>query len=391
MPAHILVVDDEPDLELLVRQKFRKHIRNEEFNFFFAHNGEEALDVLEQHKEIEILMTDINMPKMDGLSLLSGIKERDVNPLLKSIIVSAYGDMANIRQAMNRGAFDFITKPIDFSDVEITLQKTIGLLDTLKSAKRSEKELTQLYQQLHAAKQIQQSILPQDFPPYPERKEFDVFAHMIAAKEVGGDFYDFFLIDENRFGFVIADVSDKGIPAAIFMAVSRTVLKGTATQGISPSECLERVNTILNNESDSGMFLTAFYGILDVKSGKIDYANGGHNPPYLVRNGSGVIPVASNSDPLIGIIDNAKYEQFSLDLKEGDTLFLFTDGITEALNKTEEMYSEDRLIETLRKQTGSAPEVLIPSIISEIADFAQGAPQSDDITCLAIRYNGAST
>src|SRR5215510_4383059 len=281
MTFKVLIVDDEPDLELLIKQRFRKRIRDGEFEFVFAQNGEDALAKLEEDPALDIVMSDINMPVMDGLTLLSRLS--DVNRILKAVIVSAYGDMQNIRTAMNRGAYDFLVKPIDFQDFEVTLNKTIQELEGIKAGLRAREELTAIQHELSVAARIQQSILPREFPAFPSRTDFSIHAHMTPAREVGGDFYDFFLIDKDRLGFVIGDVSGKGVPAAIFMAMSRTLLKATALAGARPAECLQRVNRVLCLDNSSEMFVTVFYGIFDTRTGAIEYGNGGHNPPYLLR------------------------------------------------------------------------------------------------------------
>jgi len=190
MSHKILVVDDEPDLELLIKQKFRKEIKDESFQFVFAHNGVQALQRLEEHEDVSVILSDINMPEMDGLTLLQKLNELN-NPLLKSVIVSAYGDMENIRTAMNRGAFDFLTKPIDFNDLDLTVRKTMQHLEVIKSALKSRDELVAVQRDLTTAARIQQSLLPNVFPPFPKRSEFEIHAEMIPAKNVGGDFYDF--------------------------------------------------------------------------------------------------------------------------------------------------------------------------------------------------------
>ena len=239
----ILVVDDEPDLEVLVRQKFRRQVREGRFDLVFARNGAEALEVLARDASINIVLSDINMPVMDGLTLLG--KLTGLDRILKAVIVSAYGDMQNIRIAMNRGAFDFVTKPIDFQDLEITINRTLDEILALKRSLQDRAQLNALQQELNIAARIQQSILPRVFPAFPDRTEFDVFAAMTPAKEVGGDFYDFFLIDGERLGFVIGDVSGKGVPAALFMAVTRTLLRATAMQASSAGDCLQYVNKVL--------------------------------------------------------------------------------------------------------------------------------------------------
>jgi sigma-B regulation protein RsbU (phosphoserine phosphatase) len=268
MPAKILVVDDEPDLEQLVRQKFREQIRDKEYDFTFVGNGVEALRFLISDNHIDLVLTDIKMPEMDGLTLLTKMNELQ-NPLLRSVIVSAYGDMENIRTAMNRGAFDFVLKPIDLNDLEITIHKSLDDLYRLKEASRSHDQLVALRQELEIARSIQISMLPPKYPAFAECRGFDIHAEMIPAKEVGGDFYDFFLIDDHRLGFAIGDVSGKGVPAALFMAVSKTILKATALKGLPPEECLCQVNRILHRESVASMFVTAFYGILDIATGEI--------------------------------------------------------------------------------------------------------------------------
>ena len=171
----ILVVDDEPDLELLIRQRFRKQIRDDELRFEFAQNGVQALQRLDEHRDITMILSDINMPEMDGLTLLEKVAQRN-NPALKSVIVSAYGDMENIRTAMNRGAFDFLTKPIDFGDLELTMRKTMQQLEVIAGALMVRDELVAVQRDLSTASSIQQSLLPKTFPPFPDRPEVDVFA-----------------------------------------------------------------------------------------------------------------------------------------------------------------------------------------------------------------------
>ena len=268
MAIKILSVDDEQDLEALLTQYFRRKIRRSEYEFTFAHDGVEALRILLEHPDFDIILSDINMPEMDGLTLLAKINEMR-NPALKCIIVSAYGDMENIRNAMNHGAFDFATKPIDMEDLERTIQKAVEEIAFVKRAQAEHHALEEIQYDLNVAREIQRSILPDRFPAFPDYTRFDIYATMEAAKTVGGDFYDFFLVDENHLGFTIADVSDKGVPAAIFMAISRTVIRATALSQLSPGACMARSNELLCRESVNGMFVTAFYAILNVHTGDV--------------------------------------------------------------------------------------------------------------------------
>ena len=221
----ILSVDDEAPMELLMKQYFRHQIRNGEYEFFFAHNGMEALEIMKDTPDIEIVLLDINMPEMDGLTLLALLNEMH-NPALRVIMVSAYGDMANIRQAMNNGAFDFAIKPVDMDDLDATIKKAIAQINYVHETQKEHSQLESLKKDLMTARNIQQYILPQVDSAFPEDSDkLDIYASMEAAKDIGGDFYDFFRIDDDHIAFVIGDVCGKGITAALFMAVSRTIIR----------------------------------------------------------------------------------------------------------------------------------------------------------------------
>jgi len=386
MRAKILVVDDEPDLEQLIRQKFRKQIKDNEFIFSFAGNGVQALQKLSEDAGIDLVLTDINMPEMDGLTLLTKMTEMQ-NPLQRAVIVSAYGDMENIRVAMNRGAFDFVIKPIDLNDLEITINKSLDDLFKLKEAVKSRDMLVAIRQELDIAHTIQFSMVPKKFPAFPDRHEFDIHAEMYPAKEVGGDFYDFYLIDESRLGFAIGDVSGKGVPAALFMAVSKTMLKATALKGVQPDECLQQVNRILHMESLASMFVTLFYGILNTATGEIVYSNGGHLPPLIRRAGGEVQLVETTGGVALGVMGNVPYRAKSAQLAPGDSLFLYTDGITEALEANNEEFGDERLQNSLKKPAESIQQ-LSRNVIEDVRAFSAGTPQSDDITALCLAWLG---
>ncbi|MCE2461016.1 MAG: SpoIIE family protein phosphatase [Pseudomonadales bacterium] len=380
-PAKILVVDDEEDLELLMRQRFRRQIRRGDYELHFAHNGREALDVLAENPDIRLVLSDINMPVMDGLTLLSQLQEIEAN--VSAVVVSAYGDMANIRTAMNRGAFDFVTKPIDFNDLQVTVEKTLGHIQVLEDALASRDRLVALKQELVVASQVQTSVLP---AALPVTEHFDVHAEMTPAREIGGDFYDFFSLDEYRMGLVIADVSDKGIPAALFTMVSRALLKAAARHHESPAECLYEVNQLVSRDNDACMFVTLFYAVLDLRDGHLRYSNGGHNPPRLICQGE-VQEVPSSNDIALGIFMEHEFHDNELVLCVGDALFLYTDGITEACNAREEEFGEQRLDELLAGAADAQMPDLIATVVDAVEEFAGGVAQFDDMTCLALRMN----
>jgi sigma-B regulation protein RsbU (phosphoserine phosphatase) len=382
----ILVVDDEPDLEPMIRQKFRRHIREKIYDFEFAYNGREALEKIAEFPEIGIVLSDINMPEMDGLTLIAKIKELK-NPALKTVIVSAYGDMDNIRTAMNRGAYDFITKPVNFDDLEITINKTLGEILAIKGWLVEHDQLVSIQQDLNVSRKIQQAILPKEFPPFPDQSTFDIYASMVAAKEVGGDFYDFFLIDENRLGFVIGDVSGKGVSAALFMAVSRTLIRATGLKGDSVSECMRYANNLLCKESVSSMFVTVFYGILNMRTGEVDYVNAGHNPPFILSS-NGISKVEMTDGLALGVVEDFSFQSKKIQLKKGDKLLLFTDGVVEAFDMELKAYGEEKFTSFLNKNLNLPIEKVIKKIFADVNDFVDGAPQSDDITVLGLTFKG---
>ena len=388
MPVKILSVDDEMDLELLLTQYFRRKIRKGEYEFVFAHNGLEALTMMLRHPDIEIVLSDINMPEMDGLTLLARINEMR-NPALRVIMVSAYGDMGNIRQAMNNGAFDFATKPIDLEDLSITIEKAIKQIEYIRQTQREHAQLEDLKGDLAVAGEIQQAILPRVFPPFPENSNvMDLAALMTPAKDVGGDFYDFFRIDPEHIGVVMADVSGKGIPAAIFMAVSRTLIRAIGTQGVSPEECLRKANELLCMESANNMFVTVFYGIYNVTTGLLRYCNGGHNAPCLMHTNGRAELMKVEPNFIVGALDGMNYKGDEMTLGKGETLLLYTDGVTEAVNPTLQEYGEERMLATLSGTAGKNCRETIDGLLQSVRDFAGEAEQSDDITILALKRLG---
>jgi sigma-B regulation protein RsbU (phosphoserine phosphatase) len=385
MPVKILSVDDEIDLELLLTQYFRRQIRKGEYEFKFAHNGLEALTMLLKEKDFDIILSDINMPEMDGLTLLTKINEMQ-NPALKCIMVSAYGDMGNIRQAMNNGAFDFATKPIDLDDLSVTIEKAIEQIRYIKTMQQEHTQLESIKGDLAVAREIQQAILPRIFPPFPENAhQLDIAASMNAAKDVGGDFYDFFRIDDERIGFVIADVSGKGVPAAIFMAVSRTLIRATGIRGVSAAECMTYSNNLLAKESVNCMFVTVFYGIYNIKTGEVTYTNAGHNPPYLMKANGSIKSLGNSKNIALGVMEDIPFTEETLQLEPGETLLMYTDGVTEATDKEEKEYGEARLEALLKQSTQADCQQIIDKVKADVKAFVGEAEQSDDITLLALK------
>ena len=376
----ILVVDDEPDVEPLILQRMRRDIRRRKYEFVFAMNGVEAIEVLNQDEDIDMVISDINMPQMDGLTLLGQISE--MNPNIRSIIVSAYGDMTNIRTAMNRGAFDFVTKPLDFGDLRVTIERTLRHLEEWRDALESRDKLVALQNELNVASGIQKSILPTEFP---SSREYQVYGSMEPARNVGGDFFDIVKLENDRIGLAIADVSDKGVPAALFMMSSRTWMKGAAISSPEPRVVLEEVNALLHEENETQMFVTVLYAVYDPETGEFTYASGGHDAPLLIRPDGSTELLPLTGGIALGIIPDLEYNQNTVTLKYGETLVLYTDGVTEAMNNEGEQFGVERLREVFRDSAPGDSDEAAEMIFDAVNEFAGGAAQSDDITCLTLR------
>jgi len=277
----------------------------------------------------------------------------------------------------------------EIEDLANTFNK---MTDDLKAYMKELQETTaakeRIESDLRIATEIQTSMLPRIFPPFPDRKEFDIFAAMNPAKEVGGDFYDFFFISENELCLVIGDVCGKGIPAALFMAISKTLIKTEALRGLPPDQILFRVNNILYPDNDLSMFFTGLCVILNTETGEIKLANGGHNPPLISIADGKFEFVQMHKSLVVAVMPDTKFESQKLTLKPNDVIFMYTDGVTEAMDPEGQLFSDDRLKQFLTNLKYKNPTDIINATRAEIEAFAQGIPQYDDITMLALRFNG---
>ena len=379
-PYKILIVDDEPDLQPLILQRMRRNIRSGRYTFVFAGNGIEALEQLSQDPEIDMVVSDINMPQMDGLTLLEQIPK--VDPNVRSVIISAYGDMRNIRTAMNRGAFDFVTKPLDFEDLQITIERTLQHLVEWREALSSRDKLVALQNELDVASKMQQSILPTSFP---ETDDYAVYGSMVPARNVGGDFYDIVHMDNGQIGLAVADVSDKGVPAALFMMSSRTLLKGSAIGLGDPGKVLAEVNTLLTENNETMMFVTLVYALYNPANGELTYSNGGHCHPLIVHPDGTSEELTATGGVSLGVMAGLGYRQETVTLNPGDTMILYTDGVSEAMNAEGEEFGVERLQQVFAANPPVDARTANEAVMAAVAEFAGDTPQSDDITCLVLR------
>lgn len=380
MPIRILIADDEEDIVDLITQKFRTKIRAGELEFEFAQNGAQAFEKLNTGK-FNVLFSDINMPVMDGLTLLSKVKEM-THWHVKPVMITAYGDMKNIRQAMNNGAFDFITKPINFTDFEATLYKTAEFSIQSEKAEEYKQKFISYEQDLIIAAEIQRSLLPAKFPVH---NAFELFGIMKPARQVGGDFYDFMLLNNENLVLIVGDASGKGIPAAIFMALSRTIIRANTFNEQEPSVCMSRSNRLLSQDSTDAMFTTMVYSHINTQTGEMRYINAGHPKPIVIR-GSEIIHLPSKNDLVLGINENYSYSDLSFQLLSGDRLFIFTDGITEAFNKADELFGDDALDKLISDSAGMGIQDAVKYVADKVFEHMSGVEQSDDITLLCFQY-----
>ncbi|MGN0114587.1 MAG: SpoIIE family protein phosphatase [Acutalibacteraceae bacterium] len=256
-------------------------------------------------------------------------------------------------------------------------------VENLKSI-TAEKE--RINAELTLASDIQAHMLPCIFPAFPEHDEFDIYATMTPAKEVGGDFYDFFMIDESHFAVVVSDVSGKGVPAALFMVIAKTLIKNYAQMGLAPEKVFTTVNNLLCDGNDAGLFVTSWLGIIDLSSGKLTYVNAGHNPPLLKHGDGGFEYLRSRPAFVLAGMEGMKYRQNEIELNPADRLFLYTDGVTEATNGNKQLYGEERLLDYMNAHAGDNAEDILHGLKSDIDGFVGKAEQFDDITMLMFDY-----
>jgi serine phosphatase RsbU (regulator of sigma subunit) len=263
-------------------------------------------------------------------------------------------------------------------DINLTVSALKSYID--EAAARFDKDL-------EIAKRIQHSALPSVFPPYPSRKDFSIFASMNAAKEVGGDFYDFYLLDEDHLAFVVADVSGKGIPGAMFMMTSKTLIKSHAESGLKVDEVFTQVNEKLCENNEAGMFVTAWMGVLDLKTGLVSYANAGHNPPAIRHKDGSYEYLKSRANFVLAGMEGLQYKEQQIQLRPGDEIYLYTDGVTEAHNVNRRLFGEDRLLLSLNQTDGMSVDEICRKVKADVDAFQGEAEQFDDITMLCIRLN----
>ncbi|MFC1811063.1 SpoIIE family protein phosphatase [Thermodesulfobacteriota bacterium] len=365
------------NFEWIVPYMTEKRFKKGEYLF---HKGDKADKMYYLKKgalrliELDLVMAADNVLGETGI--LSPRKERTI-----SVVCEEDSEIFILEE---HEAIDlFYEKPsLLFELVQISIHRTIeNLKATVAEKERIESDL-------RVAHDIQESMLPSIFPPFPDRKEFDIFASMEAAREVGGDFFDFFFIGENKLCFMIGDVSGKGVPAALFMAITKAILKTEALRGFSPEEILCNANDIIAPDNHTAMFVTILCAILNTKTGEMEFGNAGHNLPLIYKDGKDFEYHKLPPGFVLGPMEDVAFASGKMVLNQNDIVFFYTDGVTEAENPKKQLYSDQRLQECLSNLKGHNVTEMIHGVREDVRGFAQSAPQSDDITMLALKYHG---
>ena len=379
-PYKLLVVDDEEDVAPMFRQSMRRDVRQGRYELLFAGSGVEALERLEREPDVDMVITDINMPGMDGLELLEQLSQSPRD--LRSVVLSAYGDMRNIRAAMGLGAVDFVIKPVDFDDMRGTIERTLTGLEQWREALSQRDELLSLRRELDLAGRIQQSVLPAEFPVLAG---YGFHALMEPAREVAGDFYDVVQLDGGLVGVAVADVSDKGVPAALLMMAVRTMVRGAAIGLGDPARVLGEVNRLVCSQNPQSMFVTACFCVLDPARGLVEYASAGHPPLLVVRADGSVATLEPPFNMALGLTPSAGYGMHSASLGPGETMFMYTDGVTEAMDVSGARFGDARLLDVLSGAVGLDARGVVDLVVDAVRGFSSGRDPSDDVACVAVR------
>lgn len=351
-----------------------------------------ALGVVYPHDEMYASLREFNWLiasiALVGLILLTFFTVRIIKQMTGPL--SRFAESARL---IAGGNFDVELPKVETNDEMKELRNAFAymqneLADYIVHLKETTSAKEKIESELRIAKEIQMGMIPHTFPPFPDLNQLDLYAMLEPAKEVGGDLYDFFLIDERHLCFAIGDVSGKGVPASLFMAVTRTLLRSLAPRQQSPKAIVEAMNYSLSQGNDSSMFVTFFLGILDVKTGELRYVNAGHNPPVLISEDKGAEYFEITKDIPVALIEDFEYTDMKMTIGKNDRLFLYTDGITEAENAQAELYSDKKLLEYLNGQSTLVPAEIIQNVEKEVTTHVDGNEQSDDLTMLCVIYYG---
>jgi sigma-B regulation protein RsbU (phosphoserine phosphatase) len=381
----VLAVDDTPENLDVV-----KGILASDYTVKAAINGQMALKIVEKSPP-DIILLDIMMPGMSGYEVCEQLKADPLTRGIPVIFLTAMEQTTDEAKGFELGAADYITKPVNPPILEARVRTHLALkfaMDDLQSAYAViKKQKDRMQEELNVGRDIQMSMLPVEFPPFPDRNEFDLHAILEPAREVGGDFYDYFFVSDDELCLVVGDVSGKGVPAALFMAVAKTMLKTSAIDDPSPASIFTRVNDELSADNPASMFVTIFLALVNVRTGEFRYCNAGHNPPYLLQKSRSFTCLNQRHGPIIGAMPGIAYKESKGQLAQNDILYIFTDGVTEAMDADGNLFSERRLEEFFGRLDDATSKSIADASLQEVEEYALGTEQADDITILAFRFS----
>jgi phosphoserine phosphatase RsbU/P len=383
----LLIVDDNEDNRYTLTRRLQ---REGYTNLTSAADGRQALELLGARR-FDLVLLDVMMPGLNGYEVLERMRADHRLRHIPVIMISALDEIDSVIRCIELGAEDYLSKPFN----PTLLRARVGAsLEKKRLRDEIVAVLDQIEGELRSAREVQLGMVPTDFPLPTVAGPVEIFATLEPARQIGGDLYDFFWGEDGRLYFVIADVSDKGAPAALFMARTKTMIRMVATltraqpgMPLEPDRIIKKVNEELCLDNRQGMFVTMFFGILDPATALVSFCNAGHNPPYIV-GANGVAALDGPRSKPLGIRPTFVYETGTRKLGRGDCLFLFTDGITEAMDPAGDWFSDERLQETLRSLAGEPASTVVGKVIASVREFAATAPQADDIAAMAIRRSG---
>ena len=381
MADWVIVVDDD-----VTNLKMAGHILSRQNMRVTALKSGKALIDYVKTNQPDLILLDVMMPGLDGFETMEILKNQmKPGEEIPIIFLTADENRESEMRGLQLGAMDFIRKPFVPEVLVLRVKHTIELV---RLQRNLELENQRISAELAMASRIQLSMLPSVFPVFTNRPELDIYASMDPVREVGGDFYDFFFVDDDHLCLIMADVSGKGMPAALFMMASKIVLADNAKMGKTPAQILEDANTAICANNREDMFVTVWVGILEMSTGRLTAANAGHEYPVLSDENGRFELYKDVHGLVIGVIPDAKYIDYVVQLSPGEKLFVYTDGVTEATSAGDELFGRKRMLEALNSNSGKSPEQILHGLRRAVDDFVQGAAPADDMTMMCLEFKG---
>jgi len=382
----ILVVDDEPlNINILIE------LLKGDYKIMAAKSGAQALKAASSSNKPDLILLDIMMPEMDGYEVCKQLKADPVTKEIPVIFVSAMNEDLDETKGFDVGAIDYITKPISPKTLEARVHTHLAFTQQATELREAHHLIKQqqkrMQDELNVARDIQLSMVPSTFP---QDDAIDIYATLKPAREIGGDFYDAFMVDNESLCLCVGDVSGKGAPAALFMAMTKTLIKSYVSSDMSTASIMTRVNDELCESNDENLFVTVFLAILNIHTGELRFTNAGHNYPYIIKEDKRLVTLDQKHGPVVAAMDGLIYKESLIILDKFDTLFLFTDGVTEAMDEKEALYGETRLEHFLQTHDVKDVKTSMALLMKDIATYENNTEQSDDITILSCFYSGQS-